>query len=115
MLTRKQLQFIDYMVEHPTALDVDAHNDLGIAKKTISAWKRDDEFCEAYNQALRKVWQSYVPEALKKMKELMNCGRSDIEYKAAQYLMDTNGFKATDKVEVSTDKPLSINIDYGDK
>lgn len=112
MLTHKQVLYIDYMLQNPNALDADAHRDLKIAKKTIAAWHKQEEFQAAYEKALKKQWASYAKEAQKVMHELLYTGRADVALNAAKYILSSNGYDAKQEVDV-TANGIKIEIDYG--
>lgn len=109
-LTKKMQDFINYSLSHPRLSERQICEAVDVTQKSLCQWKKNPDFVEAFDEALRKNWASYAKEASSVIHELLYSEKQDVALKAATYLMDSCGFKATDKVELSATDIININI-----
>jgi len=95
-LTKKQQLYISTALAQPRVKDAEIARQIGVAHKTICMWKHNPDFNEAYDNALKSEWKDAARMAKNVMEELAANG----DRQAAQYILDSNGWKPTDKVEL---------------
>lgn len=113
-LTKKQKLYIEYSLQHPLLTDTQISKDLNITCKQICVWKKDPEFVAELDSRLKEQWNGYAKEAQEVLHRILLTARDDIAIKAATYILDSTGYKATDKVELDVDGGVDITIDYGE-
>ena len=57
MLKPRQLKLIEAMITYPGASYVELAEMVGCNRNTITVWKREPEFQEAYQARLKEVWK----------------------------------------------------------
>lgn len=102
---------MEYSLQHPLLTDTQISIDLGITHKQICVWKKDPEFVAEFDKRLKEQWNGYAKEAQEVLHRILLTARDDIAVKAATYILDSTGYKATDKVEVTTN---TIKVDIVD-
>lgn len=91
----------------PFATEEDLAKLCGIGRRTLYRWRQDPLFCEALAAEHRKLWGSASNDALKQMIRLAKAG----DRQAAAYILDSAGYAAPQKVELSS---TDIRITVGD-
>jgi len=99
-LTKKQLIYINARLANPDMSDNQISKDFGVSRTLICKWRQSQEFLDEIDKRLREQWKGAVVKAQKKMIELMDSQKDEVAIKAASYIMDSNGYKATEKVEL---------------
>lgn len=93
----KQLNCIEMMVLYPNMTQKDIAKEIQVSENTIVTWKKSPEFQAELKNRLDEEWKSYRKEAQQAMLKLMRDGN----YQATQYILDSNGLKATEKIEAT--------------
>lgn len=108
-LMPKQIEAIQKIVyvSRPFATDDEITKLLGIGRTTWYRWRRDPLFVEALEKEHRKRWAQSANDAMRKMIELADAG----DRLAAQYILDSAGYAAPQKVELTS---ADIRISIGD-
>lgn len=112
-LTKKQRLYIDFALSHPTYSDSAISKEIETSTVQIYKWKKNPEFVEEYNKALKERWNSYSNEAQTIMHGLLHSAKDEVALRAAQYILDSTGYKATDKVELDAnvnEKIIKVDI-----
>lgn len=108
-LSGKQKRCIELMLEGELLLK-DIAEELGVTPKTISAWKKDEAFIEAYEEAVKSALRFSAVKAMKKVENLIDSGNAFVSLYAAQDVLNRAGFKPTDKMEL-TEKAAPVIVD----
>ena len=114
MLKPKQVKCLELMMEHPKMKMQDIAKELNVTPKTISEWKKDEEFRSEYDTNFRLKLQYASARAFRKQVELLDSGNEMVAYLASKDIMDRAGFNPVEKVQQEVDMDLNITVDYGD-
>ena len=113
MLTAKQRKCLELMVSGDFTQREIAKK-INVTEKSISTWKKQDEFTAEYEALLKKQIGSMAAKAFKTHTKLLNARSEMVRYMAAKDILYRAGYKPTDKLDVdSTDFELNITVDYG--
>ena len=115
-LTKKQRLYIDYSLANPGLSDAKIAEACDISTKQICYWHKNPEFEAEIDKALKEQWAGYVKQAQEVMQNLMlNATKEEVQLNAAKYIMDSNGWKPTDKVEVDANiNTIKVTIEDAD-
>ena len=117
MLKPKQVAYLQLAIK-ATMTDKEIAAQIGITQKTIVEWKKHNkEFQEEYNRLMWSALQYAAPKAFRKQLSLLNSRNDMVAHLAAKDILDRAGFSPTEKVEMTgnVDMDLNISIDYGDE
>lgn len=114
MLKPKQVKCLELMMEHPRMKMQDIAKELNVTPKTISEWKKNEEFRNEYDTNFRLKLQYASARAFRKQVELLDSGNEMVAYLASKDIMDRAGFNPVEKVQQEVDMDLNITVDYGD-
>lgn len=114
MLKPKQIKCIELMVnENRTQKDI--AKEINVAEKTISAWKKNEDFIKAYDDAIKSALRYASAKALKKQIRLIDSKNQQIAHLAAKDILDRGGYKSEDKVELEAKVVPKIIDDLGEE
>ena len=108
-LSGKQKRCIELMLEGELLLK-DIADELGVTSKTISIWKKDETFIEAYEEAVKSALRFSAVKAMRKVENLIESNNAFVSLYAAQDVLNRAGFKPTDKMEL-TEKAAPVIVD----
>ena len=114
MLKPKQVRCLELMLDHPKMKMREIAEELNVTPKTISTWKKDEEFRDAYDTNFRLKLQYASARAFSKQVELLESPNEMVAYLASKDIMDRAGFNPVEKVVQDIDLDLNITVDYGD-
>lgn len=114
MLKPKQARCLELMLDHPKMKMQDIAAELNVTPKTISTWKKEEEFRNEYDTHFRMKLQYASARAFRKQVELLDSPNEMVAYLASKDIMDRAGFNPVDKVQQEIDMDLNISVDYGD-
>ena len=100
MLKPKQRKCIELMLEGEKKQKEIAAV-LNITEKTISEWKKKEEFTAAYGEALKAVLRYASGKALRKQIKLIDSESDNVAHLAAKDILDRGGYKAEEKLEIA--------------
>lgn len=110
-LRTTQLECIEAMIAHPSASYVALAEIVGVNRNTITQWKRNEEFMAEYRRRLKEVWKDAEGIAMKTMINLADQG----DFKASKYILDSQGYAPTQKIEADVNTNIVINIGEDDE
>lgn len=96
-LSAKQETAIELLITQPDMpLSLVAKNS-GVTHKTLCEWRyRNETFRQEFQRRLKEKWEDAESLAVDTMITLCKTG----DFKAAKYILDSQGYEATKKVEV---------------
>jgi uncharacterized protein YjcR len=106
-LSSKQLRAIELMVYSPHMKQIEIAEELGVHRDTIRRWQNDEEFKEAFSQACKQRFKEAENIAVNAMIKLAYEGNAT----AAKYMLDSLGYKPTEKIEANIKNDIIINIE----
>lgn len=106
-LTARQREAIRRIVHDlpPFLTETATAKNCGISRTTLQKWRRDPLFTEALETEYKVLWKASANDAMRKMIELAMQG----DRQAAAYILDSCGYGAPQKVEV-TGADIEITI-----
>lgn len=113
-ITKNMINFIQKSLEFPFLSDAKIGEMIDITPAQICRWRKDDTFKAEYDKALHEQWESYTKEAQMVMHNILINGNEQNQLAASKYLLDSVGYKPTDKVNINADASINVSIDYGD-
>ena len=111
MLKPKQRKCIELMLEGEKKQKEIAAA-LNISEKTISEWKKNEEFIAAYDEALSSILRYASSKALRKQIKLIDSANVQVAHLAAKDILDRAGYKAAKEIKLDDNK-LNITISGG--
>ena len=107
MLNSKQLKCIELMVSGENT-QKEISKALKVSEVTICNWKKNAEFMDEYNSALKDSIREVAAKAFKTQVKLLTAQSEMVRYMAAKDILDRAGFKPTEKVNVEGSLPVMI-------
>ena len=114
MLKPKQVKCLEFMLDNPKMKMKEIAEELNVTPKTISSWKKEEEFRNEYDTNFRLKLQYASARAFKKQVDLLDSPNEMVAYLASKDIMDRAGFNPVEKVQQEVDMDLNITVDYGD-
>lgn len=108
-LTKKQAKYIDMAMAFPQLPQAEVAKRCSIHPNTISEWKHEPAFVKALDDALLEQWTDLKRAAQDGMAALV----SEANFQACKYVLDSNGYAPTTKVEAKVEASV-INIGFTD-
>ena len=108
-LTKKQKAFLLYCMENPFASIKEAAEASGVSPNTVyNNWRwANPDFKKLMDEVLEESWTLAKYKASNKMFELVDEG----DFKALKYVLDYNGYGATQKVAATVDNTIHIGLE----
>ena len=113
MLNSKQLKCIELMVSGENT-QKEISKALKVSEVTICNRKKNAEFMDEYNSALKDSIREVAAKAFKTQVKLLTAQSEMVRYMAAKDILDRAGFKPTDKVDINGNVGVTIIDDLGD-
>ena len=101
MLDPKKEKAINLLI-YSKMTDTDIAKEVGVARSTLSNWKKDKSFNERYLEELGVLATSMGAKALNKLIGLLDSENEYLVYQVAKDLLDRIGLKAPEKLETTT-------------
>lgn len=109
-LTHSMVVALNMYVADPSLSQTDIARALNKHVNTISNWFHSDVFKQEIEIRFKRKWEEAAKEAQSKMYDLMKNGKEDVSFRATQYILDCNGYKPKEQVELSGNLDIEINI-----
>lgn len=110
-LNSKQLKAIELLVYSPQRTLNSIAEEVDVSRDTLHRWRNDTpEFKEALEKAIKERWKAAETIAVNTMINLCNDGN----IQAAKYMLDSLGYKPTEKIEADVNANANIVINIGD-
>lgn len=74
--------------------------ELNVTEQTVTNWKKDAEFVEAYTKEVSGNLKYLAHEAYNTMRKLLDADSENVRFSAAKDILDRTGFKAIDRIEI---------------
>ncbi len=113
MLNSKQLKCIEMMASGEKT-QKEMAKALNVSEATICNWKKDAEFMDEYNTALKDSIREVAAKAFKTQIKLLTAKSEMVRYMAAKDILDRAGFKATEKLDINSNVGVTIIDDLGE-
>lgn len=104
-LTPKMERAFDYMLANPNFTVVEIAKVCEVHYNTAYNWSRSPVFIEEYKKRVNEKWAKAISTA---QLQLIERVKAD-DWKAIQYILDSAGYNAAQKVELKSDT-ITINI-----
>ena len=106
-LKARQLAYIEFLLANPLLTNIEAGEQIGVSRNTISKWKENPEFQEEYRKRLREKWEDSELMAMEMMQKLAREG----SFQASKYILDSQGYAPAQKIEADLHTDININIE----
>lgn len=106
-LKPRQYELLEAMLANPMLPDTVVAKQLGINNKTVGVWRKLPEFQEELKKRLAEKWKDAERTAMETMLSLVREG----DFKAAKYVLDSQGYAPTHKIEADISTDICINIE----
>lgn len=103
--TPKMEKALDYMLANPSFTIMEMSKVCDIHYQTAYNWANSPVFWEEYRRRVNEKWGKAISTA---QLQLIERVKSD-DWKAIQYILDSAGYNASQKVELKSDT-ITINI-----
>lgn len=111
----REKKVVEYFIANPGASYQEAADFIGVSKNSIYKYMHLERVNALMERRLKEEWRIHQRKAVNKMLELVDSDRADIAYKAAAYILDSSGYKAPEKVEVTTNEITVSIVDNEDE
>lgn len=110
-LNNKQLKAIELLVYQPYMTQQMIAAECGVHRDTLHRWRTEvPEFKDELDKAIKNRWKAAESLAVNTMISLAAEGN----IQAAKYMLDSLGYKPTEKVEANIKNDVVIRIGYDD-
>jgi transposase-like protein len=107
-LNNKQIKAIELLVYSPHMTLNMIAKEVDVSRDTLHRWRNDTpEFKEALDKAIKERWKAAETIAVNTMIEQCNDGN----IQAAKYMLDSLGYKPTEKIEATVSNDIVIKIE----
>ena len=106
-LKARQLELIQAMMSFPMTPDTELAKKIGISRNTVREWKNKPEFQAELKARLAEKWRDSERMAVETMQMLASTG----DFKAAKYILDSQGYAPAQKIEAEVKNDIVINIE----
>jgi uncharacterized protein YjcR len=107
-LHSKHIKAIELLVYHPELNYVEIAKEVGVSRDCLHTWRTEnEEFKEALSKACKERWKAAESIAVNAMIKLAAEGNTS----AAKYMLDSLGYKPTEKTEVEVKNGIKITIE----
>ena len=111
----REKKVVEFFIANPGASYQEAADFMGLSKNSIYKYMHLERVNALMERRLKEEWRIHQRKAVNKMLELVDSDRADIAYKAAAYILDSSGYKAPEKVEVTTNEITVSIVDNEDE
>ena len=94
----RQNALLEYWVNNPNKTYIEICKDCKVAKETFARWRKSEEFMERYKALCQQRFKELEAQAVEKLANAVDKG----EWNAVKYVLDGQGYSATQKLDVST-------------
>ena len=105
----REKKVVEFFIANPGASYQEAADFIGVSKNSIYKYMHLERVNALMERRLKEEWRIHQRKAVNKMLELVESARDDVAYKAAAYILDSSGYKAPEKVEVTTNE-ITVSI-----
>lgn len=85
--------------------------ELKITEKTLEKWKKQEDFKQEYDKAMRHIFKELSAEATATMADLMrNSTSQNVRLQACKDILSRGGYDAKNMQEIEVKAPEAINI-----
>ena len=105
----REKKVVEFFIANPGASYQEAADFMGLSKNSIYKYMHLERVNALMERRLKEEWRIHQRKAVNKMLELVESARDDVAYNAAAYILDSSGYKAPEKVEVTTNE-ITVSI-----
>lgn len=105
----REKKVVEFFIANPGASYQEAADFMGLSKGSVYKYMHLERVNALMEKRLKEEWRIHQRKAVNKMLELVESARDDVAYKAAAYILDSTGYKAPEKVEVTTNE-ITVSI-----
>lgn len=103
----RQDKCLEIWLDNPT-IPLDTVADMaGVGRKTFWRYRKDENFMARYHEEQKKRFAALEGKAVALLDKQMEDGN----WSAIKYVLDGNGYKPADKVDMNASTTISISID----
>lgn len=111
----REKKVVEFFIANPGASYQEAADFMGLSKGSVYKYMHLERVNALMERRLKEEWRIHQRKAVNKMLELVDSDRADVAYKAAAYILDSSGYKAPEKVEVTTNEITVSIVDNEDE
>lgn len=97
---------LEYMIAHPHCTMKELSEQVGVHYMTAYKWYKSPIYMDEYRKRVNEEWTDAISAAQLKLIEKIDDG----DWNSIKYILDSAGYNAPQKLEVSTNK-ITINIE----
>lgn len=105
-LKARQLEYLEFLIANPLLTDCDAGEKIGVSRNTIAKWKNNPEFKTEYKRRIKEKWEDSELMAVEMMQKLARDG----DFRAVKYILDSQDYAPTTKIEADVSNKIVINV-----
>lgn len=103
----RKIQIMRYWVDNPSLTYEQIAKDMKVSSKTFYLWRRDKWFMEKYHELCKERFKTLQALAVEKLGEQVKGG----SFNAVKYVLDSQGYNATQKIETNTPTIITVSIE----
>lgn len=100
MLKAKQRKCLELMVEG-NLTQKEIASQINISEKTISLWKKQEEFMQEYDVLIQKSIKSIAAKAFRTQTNLLDSRSDMVKYLVSKDILDRAGYKPDDNININ--------------
>ena len=105
-LSKQHIELIRWLVANPHATQAQAEKEFGWCHSQMSQIYNSQIFKDEYDRQLKEKWKGLSGKAVSVMNRLLDEG----DYKAAEFVLKSNGYQQPEKIELELENTIKINI-----
>jgi putative ATPase subunit of terminase (gpP-like) len=100
MLSAKQEKCLKLMIEG-NLTQKEIASQINVSEKTISSWKRQEEFMQEYDMLMQKSIKSIAAKAFRTQTNLLDSKNDMVKYLVSKDILDRAGYKPDDNININ--------------
>ena len=110
-LTPKSRACLELELENPNWSYQQLAEAVGASKTIVWNWHQSPVYTDELSKRLKEDWKLAAKKAQAKMIELMASEKQEVALNAAKYVLDSTGYKPTDKIDLDTTASIKIVVE----
>lgn len=103
----RQQAVLDFWIANPFATYSDICKATGVSDSAFARWRKDEEFMSEYHKRTESRFCEMELRAMAQLEKLVSKG----EWQAVKYVLDGNGYNATQKLDVDANTTIVIGVE----
>lgn len=114
-VTNKQLAYVDAAIHYPGLPDKQLAEMIAATPASVYLWKKNEVLQEMIRTGREREWKDAAAKAQQKMLSLLDSSKDDVALRACIYVLDSNGYKPVENINLNSPQVIRVDIVDDDK